>query len=56
MMLIKTKPFQDILNDYSYKVGQLIEKEVTKNREQLSMYLTHPRIFRESLSQARPGI
>ena len=50
IMLIKTKAFQEVFQEYTQKVASMIEKEVTKNRQQLGLYLTHPRIFKESLS------
>jgi hypothetical protein len=49
-MLMKTKGFQDVFQDFTSKVANMIEKEVTKNRQQLGLYLTHPRIYKESLS------
>ena len=50
IMLMKTKAFQDVFQDFTSKVSNMIEKEVTKNRQQLGLYLTHPRIYKESLS------
>lgn len=49
IMLLKSKPFQEVMGEYTTKISSLVEKEVAKNRQQLSMYLTHPRIFKEKV-------
>ena len=48
-MLLKSKPFQECFAEFTQRVSTLVEKEVSKNRQQLSIYLTHPRIYKQSL-------
>ena len=44
VLLLKSPAFQSLLTDFTGRFAHLIEKEVTKNRQQLGLYLTHPRI------------
>ena len=56
MMLLKSNPFQELLTDFTHKMGVLIEKEVSKNRHQLSLYLTHPRIFKSQVTKLKNDV
>jgi len=51
MLLLKSKPFQECFAEFTARVASLVEREVHKNRQQLSMYLTHPRVYKESLTK-----
>lgn len=46
LLLLKSKPFQECFAEFTTKVSSLVEREVTSNRQQLSMYLSHPRVFK----------
>lgn len=49
-LLLKTKGMQDLMNDFTYKIKTVLEKEITNNKDQLTHYIMHPRV--SSLSRA----
>eukprot|EP00347_Sterkiella_histriomuscorum_P011047 403373953 len=43
-LFLKSKPLQDLMNDFSQKIQVVLNKEVNNNKDQLTQYIMHPRI------------